>query len=67
MSERIYTVKGANNNDLEKRYKAFEALGDQPTIVLERLVELSEMESAVKHLKNSFLFGTMKALLKTKN
>ncbi len=56
MSQRILTVNGATEADLEKRYKAIEALNGQETVVLERLTMLSASPKAKSYLSNNLLF-----------
>lgn len=66
MSQQIFTITGSNQTDLDKRVKAFEALQEQETIVLERLTELSEMPKAVKYLKEWLSFKLLKTWLNNK-
>jgi hypothetical protein len=63
---RVVTVQGANEKDLDLRADAVDKLLEQPTDVLKRLVELSEMPQAVKYLKSALAFAGLKMFLKSK-
>jgi hypothetical protein len=61
---KIVTVQGANSADEETRLQALEQLNDLPTIVLQRLAELSNSKKAQNYFTNSLLFMTVKSFLK---
>ena len=63
MPERIIKVSGANEADLQKRAKVFELLNEEPTVVLERLAELSTIPKAKATLKSFVLFNGLKLTL----
>lgn len=61
---KIVTVQGANNNDVEERHKALEQLNELPTVVLQRLAEVSKSKKAQGYFTNNILFATVKSFLK---
>lgn len=61
---KIITVQGANGQDETKRAMALEKLNDLPTIVLERLAEVSKSQKAQDYFTNPMKFIAVKTFLK---